>query len=105
MKKCLAIFLLVSSSAHAGFLSGNKLLEYMNAEPEWRMFAMGYVAGVHDAGDKAVFCSPDSIKVGQTRDIVKVYLETHPAERHELADTLILRVLKQHYPCKRGTSS
>jgi len=104
MKKYIASLILFSASAHAGFFDGNKLYQEMQNNP--RLFAIGYVAGVHDAGDRAVFCTPDSVRVGQIFDLIKLHLEMNPADRHEAADIIIMRVLKQHYPCpNRGTRS
>ena len=105
MKKYVASLILFSATAHAGFFDGNKLYKYMQDSTN-SFFAMGYVSGVHDAGDKAVFCTPDSVRVGQIFDLIKLHLEMNPADRHEAADIIIMRVLKQHYPCpNRGTRS
>ena len=107
MKKYLVALLLVSSSAHAGFLSGNTLLQHINTnEHMWQAYANGYIVGVHDMGDTILFCTPSTITVGQAKDIVRVYLEINPSLRHLSAETLVVNALKQVYPCaKRGTSS
>ena len=107
MKKYIAGLLLVSASAHAGFLSGNTLLQHINNnEHLWQSYANGYIVGVHDMGDTILFCTPPTITVGQTKDIVRIYLEINPTLRHLSAESLVVNALKQAYPCaKRGTSS
>ena len=107
MKKYIAGLLLVSASAHAGFLSGNTLLQHINSnEHIWQSYANGYIIGVHDLGDTVLFCTPPTLTVGQAKDIVRIYLEINPNLRHTVAEALVVNALKQAYPCaKRGTSS
>ena len=69
MKKYIAALLLASASAHAGFLSGNTLLQHINTnEHLWQAYANGYIVGVHDMGDTILFCTPPTITVGQAKD-------------------------------------
>lgn len=105
MKKLLAVALLIPTMANAEFLSGNKLLEHMtDKDVHWRMFALGYVAGVSDAHQGIISCPPPTATNGQVSDVIKSYLESNPAQRHRTADVLISEALKRVWPCApKGT--
>jgi Rap1a immunity proteins len=66
-----------------------------------RGFALGFVLGVAEAGNKVLFCMPEQgvIVVQQIQDVVRAYLRDHPADRHESASDLTVRALKAVYPC------
>lgn len=115
MKKLLLVGMLgLSFSASAYFYNGNKLNElrgsYSIAKDrkasvsniqDAGMFA-GYVVAVFDFGDEAkLFCSPDSVTVGQATDIVEKYLIDHPEERSEQAFIIAMNALKAAFPCKK----
>ena len=87
--------------------TGNDLLRLMQSSDfQEKAVAMGYVAGAIDMGDQIIFCSPNGrVTIGQTRDILQIYLENNPALRHLPADALIIDVFKKLWPCpKRGTA-
>ena len=100
MKPLILTLLLAATSAHAEFVTGNKLFENMaSTDATRRTFALAYVAGVHDAGRGILHCSPESITVGQVNDMTKQLLERLPAERHLSADQFVIGVLQEAYPC------
>lgn len=91
----------------AGFATGNGLYQDLtSADPFTRGTALGYIAGVADAGETGPvqgfrFClSSRDITAGQLRDIVKRYLDQYPAERHDLASRLTAKALAQAFPCR-----
>jgi hypothetical protein len=103
MKKLLLIAALVCTSAHAEFKTGNKLLEDMTSSSMNQMNALGYVTGVADALMGITFCMPSNVNAGQVHDMVKLYLEQNPANRHNTADRIVNHVLKTVWPCaQRG---
>lgn len=91
-------------ASHAEFKDGNKLLEDMNGSQNNKMNAIGYVTGVADALMGITFCGPSTVTAGQLYDMVKLYLEQYPANRHNTADRIINHVLKSAWPCARGSS-
>lgn len=107
MKKFAIILAMLASSAHAEFMTGNKLLELMQEKdsPTRSSFSIGYVIGVSDSGAGAVHCAPQDVTAGQVRDLVKAYLEQSPAVRHLPADTIILSLMKTAWPCARKGGS
>jgi hypothetical protein len=103
MKKLILIAALAASfSAQAGFYSGNKLLGKMKSS-EWmeQSLAVGYVAGVVDAYDTVLFCTPDTVTVGQMKDVVLKYMDANPAILHFTAHSIIRSVLESFYPCAK----
>ena len=100
MKKLIAGLLFAPCVASAEFLTGNDLLRHINSEETvWRMFALGYVAGVSDAQQHVFSCPSMGVTNGQVRDVVKSYLESNPGIRHKSADMLVTDALKQVWPC------
>lgn len=103
----LAVLLMsLSSPVLAGFETGNKLMEYLN-ESEKRIGSYpagvytGYVLGVHDALDGIQICSPDGTTVNQIKVIVGKYLRAHPESWNQSAAALVIRALRQAYPCEK----
>jgi hypothetical protein len=103
MKKLILIAALAASfSAQAGFMSGNKLLsniqstEYMD-----QSMAMGYIAGVVDAYDDTLFCTPSTATMGQMRDIIRNSMLARPESQHFSARSLIRDILVGFYPCAK----
>ena len=94
--------LLVCSTAHAEFFTGNDLLAKMDADSIVdRSMALGYVVGVSDTGEGVNHCPPANITTGQVRDLVKGHLTKNPANRHYSADSLITNLLRTLWPCKK----
>ena len=93
----------VALGAQAEFKNGNKLLEDMTSSSMNQMNALGYVTGVADALMGITFCMPPNVNAGQVYDMVKMYLENNPANRHNTADRIVNHVLKNVWPCaQRG---
>lgn len=103
MKKTFAILLAATAiSAHAEFLSGNQLLEYMRSqEVIQRSAADGYLMGVHDLGRGAVHCSPSSVTLKQLRDMTGQFLDAAPSIRHRSADHLVSLLMAEAWPCPK----
>ena len=107
MKKLLAILLLTASSAQAQFLSGNELYSSITSSEDYkRLYAIGYVAGIADLGNKTLHCINQGVTMGQVFDVAKRYLERNPEIRDYSAESLVSLALAQAWPCptkKRGT--
>ena len=104
MKRIIILAALACGAAHAEFYSGNDLWERLNGTEGQKYLALGYVAGVSDALNNRVICMP-SATMGQTRDIVKQYLENNPSLRHYSADSLIYNALAPVWPCSKKGST
>lgn len=103
MKKLLTLLLFVPLVAQAEFMSGNTLLQKINStEVMDRMLALGYVMGVSDAYQNKGHCAGQQVTSGQTRDVVKLYLERNPAVRDLSADLLSLVALGEAFPCPKN---
>ena len=103
MKMKLLGLLLVSVSAYAQpssvLYSGQDLYTRMTSNP---VLANGYIAGVHDAHSGVTICiPPNMVTLGQMSDMVKVFLEKAPSERHLPADIFVQAALENRWPCKK----
>lgn len=102
MRKLLAGLLCIPCVAHAEFWTGNMLLQRINSSEAYeRGTALGYILGVSDTGQNATHCSGSQVTAGQTRDVVKQYLEQNPAIRDFSADFLATVALGQAFPCPK----
>lgn len=96
------VLTLATFSASADyFMSGNTLLTKLKDTP---LLALGYVIGIADANDSrrtesGCFNLPRGITQGQTRDIVKNWLEAHPEHRHYSGNSLVISALAEAWPC------
>ena len=89
------------------FENGNKLYSDLTApNEEQRLFAMGFIIGVADAGGGGEFvvvgwqyCVPTQSTMGQIRDVVRQFLEAHPEKRHMAAAGLVGEALQGAFPC------
>lgn len=115
MKKItlLACVLAWPSFAIAGFVTGFDLSKWGDAQD--RIIAgrgtaldyqeaanlYGYVAGVHDALDGVVFCSPGTARAGQLMAVVQKYVKEHPERWDNDANYLVVAALKDAFPCKK----
>lgn len=106
MKKLFLLLAFVSASASAEFMDGNKLLsDLQSPHTDERMFALGYIAGVADAGRGTQSCPHPNVTIGQMRDAVRQHLDATPTLRHFTADVIVNHVLGKAWPCpKRGTT-
>lgn len=102
-----AALLTASTIASAQFITGNQLLDRMNAETSnTRMYALGYVIGVVDSMNGYAFCLPSAATAGQINDMMRNYLNNTPAERHLPADVVIVQALGGAFPCsKKGSGT
>lgn len=110
MKKWAAGLLFLPAMASAEYMSGNMLYQRMTSTESFeRAMALGYVLGVSDVGQNVTHCSGSQVTSGQTRDVVKQYLEQNPAFRDMSADVLVVAALGQAFPCaknqRKGTRS
>ena len=106
----LALAGLTSGSAWDA-LDGNKLAEDCRAYPSGKVkdtvtalsvgTCFGYIWGVVGAGDRSSFCIPDGVKQLQVIDVVKQWIDQHPALRHYTAASLVTKALKESFPCKQ----
>lgn len=103
MKKTLiALLIALPFLAHAEFLSGNKLLEKMNAgDFHSQGMALGYIVGVHDALAGVSVCAPESVTAGQLEKIIKMWFDNNPTLLHYSADRAIFVALKAIWPCAK----
>jgi hypothetical protein len=102
MRNLILFFLTIPAVAHANFINGNKLHEYLQSnDTTYQVYALGYITGVHDANDKVFFCSPPSVSTGQSKDVVKLYLERNPAIRDMGAKHVVSMALMEAWPCPK----
>lgn len=102
MKKLLAILLLAPTLAYADFWNGNMLYQRLQSSDSTdRILSLGYIMGISDAYDGSAHCSGQSVTAGQTRDVVKLYLEQNPAIRDLNANIIIMVALGQAFPCPK----
>jgi hypothetical protein len=102
-----ALALVASTTASAQFINGNDLFNHMNdSSAIKKMLALGYIAGVSDASQGEYHCTPASVSLGQTNDVVLKYLTKDPANRHLDASILVTVALVEVWPCpkKKGGS-
>ena len=105
MKRIL-LLALFCGSAHAEFMTGNKLLANMQGSTSDQIYAIGYVIGVADAVRGVSYCPPETVSAGQLSDMVKNFMINTPSIRHFAGDVIVNHVLKSTWPCaerKKGT--
>ena len=106
-----------SNGNSARFLEGNLLREMCTSDQKAQSaffdegFCLGFVSGVTSfiTSSKDAFpdrwpntCIPDSVPMGQRRDVFVKYLDDHPEELHFLADLLVLLAMRDAFPCARN---
>jgi hypothetical protein len=102
------VLLLNVPAAQAVLIEGNELYESCEASDFRWVICMGYVAGVADTletdraagGDAPKVCIPTQGTRGQVIDVVKLYLERNPQERHLAAAVLVTKALVAAFPCR-----
>ena len=104
MRKILTAALLVCSSAHAQFFTGNDLLTRLNADNSIdRTLAIGFIMGVYDSSLLLEHCPPSNVTAGQVRDMVAKDLYNGAAARHLPAAAFVAYTLSAAWPCaKKG---
>ena len=100
------VFASVVGSASAGFTTGNQLKSYMDDDEKGASFNggeySGYIIGVHDAFDGALFCTPQDATKGQVKAVVSKYLRANPEAWNKPAEELIIAALRIAFPCKKN---
>lgn len=107
MKHTLVALMLVGAGcAHAEFYDGNKLLNFLHADNSAeRLHGIGYIVGVADTMRDITHCPPSqNITVRQVSDLVTNYLVNTPSVRHQTADSIVIHVLKNTWPCQRSNN-
>ncbi|WP_426703282.1 Rap1a/Tai family immunity protein [Rhodanobacter sp. Col0626] len=61
----------------------------------------GYVGGVQDSFNGIAFCVPADVPLSQASAVVRKYLADNPQLWNEQANVLVVRALKQAYPCQK----
>ena len=100
--------------AQAGFWDGNKLMEkYTEFEKaksstdgkfvNWLADGhfVGYVVGVSDALESEICWPPDKVTINAVCTLVGNYLKAHPESWGKSGDAIILKALKEAYPCPK----
>lgn len=107
------ILVLISQTASAYFVTGNKLIENMR---EFEKFShaeqwvginhqkirsyLYYVLGVYESLEAmSVVCTPDDINQGQVGEAVAEYIKAHPKSGDVLAFSLVSSALLKKFPC------
>ena len=106
MKAAALSLVLLSTAAHAEFMSGNDLLDMLNGSAIQQAMATGYIAGAFDHATGTRICAPTGVNIRQVRDMTRQALEALPAERHASADSFVVAVSARAWPCrqpKRGS--
>lgn len=108
----LLVAMLLSTSANAQFVDGNRLLELCDQSPA---NVSGYVLGVVDweitlgvstgvDGDshlrKRFLCVPTGVRASQIVDASCAYLRNNPQNRHWNASALVYNAVLAMYPCQ-----
>ena len=95
----------IATSANAEFISGNDLLSKLDSSDQMHKgFAFGYIAGVFDAGIRAVHCAPDNVVMKQVVDMVKKLLVDTPELRHQSGDKYVFAATKAAWPCAKKSN-
>lgn len=103
-RAAIALTLMSALTARAEFMSGNDLLDKLTGTTTDQVLGLGYVLGVFDSRRGVDICPPGQITAGQTRDIVKGYLDRNPQHRHHTGDLLTVVALGTVWPCaKKGS--
>jgi hypothetical protein len=107
MKKIIVATAIVASfSAQAEFMTGNKLLSFLNSSDKTEYaVGMGYVAGAWDALSSVAICAPAEVTVSQVVDMTKFLLDKNPSERHKSADLFVMTAGSEAWPCKKKSKS
>jgi len=103
VRALIAVLALLGAIRSAQAETGNQLYSWCAArESDYLDFGLclGYVLGVFDAAASLIpICGYNGVSNEQLKDITYQYLYSHPAERHEQANYLVARALKQAFPC------
>ena len=97
----LLVTLAVPTNSPGSFVDGNRLYAYANSDdPVQLSIFFGYVIGTIDA-HWSVLCIPKDASSAQVKDIAKTYLDDHPEERHLAAERIVVKAIREAYPCSK----
>lgn len=91
--------------------TGNYLFQKcQSSEPYESMICMSFLRGVREGMDlqkslsKAppIFCVPDAVTLGQTKDIFVKHLRDYPGDRHLTGAMLFAVSMLSAFPCPSG---
>lgn len=87
--------------------TGNDLLSMCSSEDIADQFmCLGYVRGLWAGADTLfvskdiTLCLPDTVKLGQMRDLIVLWLQRHPAERSKHAIITTMLAMNDAWACK-----
>ena len=105
MTSVMLVALLASAQANANFFNGTHLNEWIQdmEKPDGGRFnaglLSGYVAGIVDLGEGALFCLPPGATSGQYRAVVVKYVKNNPEQWDRPASALVVEALQKACPC------
>lgn len=116
----LIVAALLGASPPSHALTGNTLLEWLRSDSQsFKATSLMYIRGVADtdimwAGFDALpevkqqnklrinhFCIPAAASADQLHDVVRTYLEAHPADRATIASQLVQMAMLEAFPCSK----
>lgn len=113
MKKfiLIAMLILLPTQVQAGFLTGNKLVEYMHEDEKTEIQNpsyyksgryTGFIVGTFDTlSGLQMICATTDVTEGQADAIVTKYLKFNPEKWNEAAIDLVFIALRNAFPCKK----
>ena len=98
-----------ASAEAAGFLTGDDLYHELAIPGYTEGVGFGYIQGVVDAAGSGrptsmdrCFSIPGDVEAQQIEDIVRHYLDQHPATRQYSAAWLVEDALQEAFPCQKA---
>jgi len=108
MRYLLVVLMLWAAPAWgAVYFSGNDLqTDCQKDSPISQGLCLGYILAASDTFDlydeqfpKFKNCTPKSVTAGQLIGVVKNWLADNPQHRHHSAPSLVLKAIKEAWPC------
>jgi hypothetical protein len=108
----LVVLLELAIPAYSQFWDGNELVKYLRSyemalrkDPKTNYDEAAsysaFVVGVHDSRREEL-CTPPAANVGQIGAVVARFLNSHPETWNQGAAHLVVRALKEAFPCARA---
>ncbi|MFN3919506.1 MAG: Rap1a/Tai family immunity protein [Methylohalobius sp.] len=98
--RSVSLAMLLVGTAAADYFDGNSLRQLAGSvNPANVAMFRGYVAGLQDANNGAVFCVNPNVRLNQAAAVVKKYLADHPQSWHLPAHQLVIQALSRAFPC------
>lgn len=104
---------LFSGPVHAGFYSGDELLDVCAADRdnpgyfEKTYECVAYIAGAVDAfnttreANKLKSCIPAKVTINQLKSVTVTYLQNNPVDRKGSASRMVFAATRKAWPCKK----